>query len=310
MSVGRRSCGRVINPGERPKTLVWAGSVALVLMCAIGVSEHASLTARQPGRDAPAPAVTVREGAVTATLIDKTTATNGTRPTTDVPVFFVHNGALAVVETAVPATSPRAGALGELFKGPSAPDRSAGLSTTVPAGTRIEHVTFVGTTANVDVDARFFGSATRAEFTRRLAQVVFTLTQFSGVDGVQLYLGGHALPRIDGLPTSRPLNRADVSSAVGDAVIVSPAIGVVLTSPVPFSGISEITGILELELVGPTGQLIIDTVQSTVKGETFTYRYPFAARVRGDAWLRVYAAPVHVGGPSVLVTSIPVKVAG
>jgi hypothetical protein len=81
-----------------------------------------------------------------------------------------------------------------LLVGPTAEERSAGLSTAIPADTRLHSLDLADGVLTVDLSKEFVANAEAPTMRKRLAQLVFTLTQFESVVSVRV--------RIDGAPTT------------------------------------------------------------------------------------------------------------
>jgi hypothetical protein len=81
-----------------------------------------------------------------------------------------------------------------LLAGPTAEERSAGLSTAIPAETTLHGLDLADGLLTVDLSKEFVANADAATMRKRLAQLVFTLTQFESVVSVRV--------RIDGAPTT------------------------------------------------------------------------------------------------------------
>lgn len=223
-------------------------------------------------------------------------------PPVTVALYFLEGGALAVSHRSVPAASPRFEALAGLFAGPTSSETSAGLTSDMPAGSSLEGLTFLGSVADVDVNAQFFNGATPGTLTAQLAQVVFTLTSFSNVDSVHFLVHSAQIANLDGLDTSGNLTRADLAGAVHDVLLESPAIGDTATNPLVVSGLAEFSGTIEMQLTDSTGRLVVDTVATAVPGETFTYSYPFTGAAAGSGSFQVFAAPASGGGAQLIAT--------
>jgi spore germination protein GerM len=131
------------------------------------------------------------------------------------PVYLVHGhltdlgwrGRL-VAEPRHEARSPRA-ALLALLHGPTAAERARGISSALPAGTRLIRVRVAQGTAIVG----FTGGSRRAWLTGGFyatAQVVYTLTARPGIDRVRMRVRGRRCCVFDhsGRPYARPLTRA------------------------------------------------------------------------------------------------------
>jgi len=105
----------------------------------------------------------------------------------------------------VNAEHPARDAVALLLKGPHAPDHYSD----VPQGTRLLGVTREGEVAEVNLSPTFFAGGGSTGIELRLAQVVYTLTQFSGIRSVQFLDQGKvrsATPG-EGFPLAQPLTR-------------------------------------------------------------------------------------------------------
>ena len=85
-------------------------------------------------------------------------------------------------------------AVEQLLAGPTADEQAAGLHTEIPAGTELLDLDIADGAATVDLSGEFVSGGGSLSMRARLAQVVYTLTQFPTVDGVAF--------RIDGKPTT------------------------------------------------------------------------------------------------------------
>ena len=128
-------------------------------------------------------------------------------------VYFVRRGRVhAVTQTLQPVTSSLPEALMlSLLAGPTG---VKGVTTTIPAGTRLNGVEVEGTVATVDLSGDFEPGSPRSQVLR-VAQVVFTLTEpGTGIYGVRFSIDGVVQEAIQGLrltAVNRPVNRADYS---------------------------------------------------------------------------------------------------
>lgn len=91
------------------------------------------------------------------------------------------------------------------------PPQSQHLSTAVPEGTSVRDAWFDQGIVYVDYTKELFsyGGGTFRE-QRLLAQIVYTLTQVTGVRGVQILVEGHKVLAPEGSPTDGPLTRGDL----------------------------------------------------------------------------------------------------
>jgi germination protein M len=92
-----------------------------------------------------------------------------------------------------------ASALAELMAGPTEADRQAGLTTGIVPRAEVRSLSLDGTTAVVDFTRPFETADTQPQ----VAQVVWTLTEFAGVDQVKFLVDGED----NGATGTRPLTR-------------------------------------------------------------------------------------------------------
>lgn len=116
-------------------------------------------------------------------------------PTTmTVRLAWVEAGENALsVERAVPYSEAVAtAAMNALLAGPSAEEQATwpAISSAIPAGTKLLGLTVENGIAKVDLSEEFEAGGGTFSVTARLAQVVYTLTQFPTVQGVEFYIEG------------------------------------------------------------------------------------------------------------------------
>jgi len=136
---------------------------------------------------------------------------DGAAAATQAQVFFTKGEKLAPA-TRLVVRAPLADALRQLLAGPTAAERARGLRTNIPAGTRLRGVAVRGGIAYVDLTSRFETSGGSLSMRARIAQVVYTATQFRTVKAVRLKLAGRLAETIggEGVVVDEPLTRADV----------------------------------------------------------------------------------------------------
>ena len=103
---------------------------------------------------------------------------------------------LVPVLRSVPETAATARAAMEvLLAGPTRKERNASpaISTQLPADTALLAISVAGKTATVDLGEAFVSSHVPAIVQARLAQVVYTLTQFSSIDFVEFLVEGRPI---------------------------------------------------------------------------------------------------------------------
>ncbi|QLQ36092.1 Gmad2 immunoglobulin-like domain-containing protein [Micromonospora robiginosa] len=182
-----------------------------------------------PSTGAPVPASPSSRAATAGTPTGSGTPAAASREpvgTVSVQLWFVRAGRLAPTRRALPATVATSHlALDALAAGPSAAESATGLTTLVPAGTRVTRI--ADGVATLVPPAGFDAGGTVAARTRR-AQVVWTLTQFPTVRRVAFAPAGAATGRDD---------YADLLPAI---VVTAPVIGEHVGSPVTVTGTADV----------------------------------------------------------------------
>jgi hypothetical protein len=122
-------------------------------------------------------------------------------------------------------------ALTELLAGPTSAEAGLGISNAIAAETTFDISAISDGVAIVSFSAGFFAGGRDIARLRR-AQVVFTLTQFPTVRQVGFLMGGN--------PTGEPFGRADFADLLPRIIVLTPAIGQHVTSPITISGTADV----------------------------------------------------------------------
>ncbi|PWU22857.1 MAG: hypothetical protein C5B48_09615 [Candidatus Rokuibacteriota bacterium] len=135
--------------------------------------------------------------------------------------FAGPGGTLAPALRTHPAT-PRVAtaALRSLAAGPTAGERAAGLVSAMPAATRLLGISITDGVATVDLTSAYESGGNARSLQLRLAQVVYTLTQFPTVRAVRFQLDGSPVSVVSGTgaAAARPVGRADYRQLAPQAV--------------------------------------------------------------------------------------------
>jgi len=243
--------------------LLITGALAVVLAAA-GVAACGG----SDGGGSPQPAATVT---VTASPVDTPSATPSASRTpvaasTPVSLYFVRDGALCAVERSLPNTgAPARATLKALFRGPSASEAAAGVSTALAGGIETNAITISGGEARVDLSSGFLASGEDPELSPT-AQVVYALTQYSTVRAVSITVDGQPFPA-GGSAESPPKlwRRADFTSLEPAIFVEHPGLGAVVSSPFTLSGTASVyEGSFTARLVDDGGRrIVVATVQAT-----------------------------------------------
>ncbi|MEX0674146.1 MAG: Gmad2 immunoglobulin-like domain-containing protein [Gaiellaceae bacterium] len=209
--------------------------------------------------------------------------------TTSIVVYFLRGETLAPVHRVVPQTAAvGTAAVTALLDGPTATESDFDVSSTVPEGTRLLGLDVADGTATVDLSREFESGGGSLSMTARLAELVFTLTQFSTVDRVQLELEGEPVSVFggEGIVIDEPLTREDFVDLMPIILVERPALGETVSSPVQVRGTASVfEATLHVRLVGPGGEEIRDEVVTASEGApgrgTFSVEIPFSASGAG-----------------------------
>lgn len=255
-------------------------------------------------------------GAGSAATTTSTTAPQTSQPQASevqVSVYFVQHEKIVTTRRTVPGPAVAAEAVRALIAGPSATERQAGFSSAIPAGTALRGVSVRDGTAAVDLNGIYQSGGGTASMTARLAQVVYTLTQFPTIQRVLFQLDGQPVTVFsgEGLILDHPSVRADFEDIAPAVLVESPTIGQAVVSPLRVYGSANVfEAVFFLRLVDPAGRILTDQRVQATSGTgtrgTFdvTLRFTVPANGTGSlvAW---YDSPND--GREVIVTRTPVE---
>ncbi|MPY78216.1 MAG: hypothetical protein GEV04_06915 [Actinophytocola sp.] len=178
----------------------------------------------------------------------------GGNDTTSIRLYFVAPGGgtpgradpfLVSVHREIPSTAGIARAsLEQLVAGPSAADRTLinGVATSVPADTLVLGVNIRDGLATVDLSREFESGGGSFSMFARLAQVVYTVTQFPTVDEVEFRLDGKPVTVFsgEGIVLDEPASRADFLDLLPTVFVDSPAAGAEVTGSLRARGMAAV----------------------------------------------------------------------
>ncbi len=154
-------------------------------------------------------------------------------------VWFVRKGRLVeALRTHRPTPRVATAALDALLAGPTVSERSSGLTTQVPPGTRLLGVSIARGVARVDLSSDYENAAGSRALQLRLGQVVYTATQFPTVEAVRFSVDGTPANVFSGtgLVLRRPVSRSAYTALAASAPLAGrwrqwPAAAVPALSP-------------------------------------------------------------------------------
>ncbi len=141
------------------------------------------------------------------------TSSSAAASTTSVRVYLLLSSRgsasyLVPVLRRVPATQAvAAAAVRELLKGPAW--NESGLTSAIASGVKLLGITISGTSATVNLTGRFHSSGSAVTMRRRLAELTYTVTQFSNVQKVYLRLDGRPVSVFGGMSIRNGMSRGD-----------------------------------------------------------------------------------------------------
>jgi len=211
-----------------------------------------------------------------------------------------------------PTTAVGRAAMEQLLAGPTPDEQAAGLSSAIPAGTRLLGLSIDGGTATVDLSNEFVSGGGSLSVRLRLAQVVYTLTQFGTVDDVAFRIDGKPTTVFtgDGVIIPSPAGRNEFRDVTPLVFLESVAPGDIVSSPVKVAGdANTFEGTVRIKLVGADGSVLADTFTTATSGSgtwgTFSKDVTFAKGTNTAGTVVVFWDSPKDGSPQD-VTEVPV----
>ncbi len=235
----------------------------------------------------PVPSVsTTTDGTTEIQTTTEETTENGTETepaaaTVAYQVWFTDAEGLFVTYRTEEAT-PRVGtaALESLLEGPDSFEEDYGLRTAIPDGTQLLGLEIGDGIARADLSSEFESGGGSASMQARLAQVVYTLTQFPTVEGVLFSLDGEPIDVLggEGVVIDHPLTRRDYAELLPAILVTSPALNQSVGSPVVIRGSANVfEANVGIEILDQNGDVLADTFTTATCGSGC--RGTFRARV-------------------------------
>jgi len=220
--------------------------------------------------------------------------------TRSVRLYFTRGEAIGVAgrEVTVTDSSTRAkakAAVKALLKGPNSRDRGYGLGTEIPKGTKLRGLTIKNKVATVDLTKRFASGGGSLSMQMRAAQVVCTLTQFSGVRSVAFKLNGKRIESLggEGVNVAPSVDRADFENVMPAILVESPLPGQTVTSPLRLKGSANVfEAQFNAKLTGAKGRTLAEKSVKATSGSgtrgTFSTKLSFDVNSRTKGTVSVF----------------------
>jgi germination protein M len=210
-------------------------------------------------------------------------------------------------------TPPRfaTAAVTELLKGPTGSEASNGWGTAIPPGSRLLGIDLANGVATVDLSREFESGGGSLSARMRLAQLVYTLTEFQTVQSVALEIEGQPATTFssEGIVIDGPMTRDEFEDLVAPIVVHTPIAGQRITSPVRISGtanVFEATVSMEILVGDETAAATFATATcGTGCRGTYSKNVPFQIPQETEALIRVFESSAEDGRPLHVVT-VPV----
>jgi len=228
---------------------------------------------------------------------------------------FSDNAGLVPVLREIPRTpAVGAAAMTALLAGPNDAELGArpAMYTTIPEGTRFLGLRISGGVATVNLSREFEGGGDSASILGRLAQVVYTLTQFPTVQSVRFELDGAPVTVFSGgaVELDQPGGRADYTDQLPAVFVDRPAWSGVLGSPARLVGMANVfEATFRIRILDGAGHELADTPAMASCGTgcwgTFDVTVPYHVAAAGWGTLQVFE-PSAADGSVTNLTEYPV----
>lgn len=269
----------------------------------------------EPKQTPTAGATATPTGQATETQVPTPGQTATPVPALAVAVYFARDEHIAAGGRTVDVPGVARGAMEALLAGPNALERDLRMGSEVPAGTRLLDINIANGLATVDLSREFESGGGSLSMTTRVAQVVYTLTQFETVDRVTIRLDGKDVDAIggEGVP-AKNLTRDDFRDNTPLILVESPAPGAEVRSPLQVSGTSNtFEATLEWLVTDWDGRIVKEGFAMATSGTgtwgTFEFEVDLAGLAPGRITLVVFESSPKDGSPT-NVYEVPLTLTG
>ena len=248
------------------------------------------------------------------TVPSSSTSTSTVTPVSSrLVIYLIAREHVAAAGRDVTATPTPAAALRALVAGPhGAVERGLGYTTAIPSGTTVRGVTVGRGVATVDLSHEFASGGGSQSMQERVAQVVFTVTQFPSIQHVRFRIDGKAVSTIggEGLIVDN-VDRATFTNVTPLILVESPTPGQRVRSPLHAHGTSNTyEATVNYTITDSSGAVLTEGYTTATAGTgtwgTFAFDVSFASGHPGLGHLTAYSISPK-DGAHVDVTSIPIE---
>jgi germination protein M len=228
---------------------------------------------------------------------------------------FIDNAGLVPVLREIPRThAVGAAAMRALLEGPNDAELGArpAMYSTIPADTRFLGLGIEAGVATVDLSREFEAGGGSASVLGRLAQVVYTLTQFPTVQAVRFKLDGQLVQVFsgEGVVLDHPVGRADYTDQLPAIFVDRPTWSGVIANPARLSGMANVfEATFEVKILDGAGRALASEPVMATCGTgcwgTFDATIPYSIATAGWGTLQVCELSAQ-DGSVVNLTEYPV----
>jgi len=295
-----------------------AVSLAAAACGAAGVGDGGTVSTTTPSSETTV-TITPEETTTTTTSgTSSTSSTSTTQPaeeTMKVNVYFSRDEKMCAAARVIPKTDAvGAAAIKALLDGPTAAEREAHTVSNIPEGTTFLGLTITDGVATVDLSREYESGGGSLSMAMRLAEVVFTLTQFDSVEGVNFKLDGEPIEVFggEGLILDHPVNRNDYEELSPAILVESPTLGETVRSPLRVTGTANVfEATFQLNVTDWDGLIVADEVVTATSGTgtrgTFDITVPFEVSRAGLGSLIVFTYSAKDGSQTNVI-EIPLQI--
>jgi spore germination protein GerM len=254
----------------------------------------------------------------TSTTVAPSTTTTTSTPKVPVTfhelnVYLIANEHVVTARRETTGAATPENAVRALLTGPAgATERDLGFTTAIPAGTLLHSVTVDGPIATVDLSQQFVSGGGSLSMQARVAQVVFTVTQFAGIDHVRFRIDGTPVSTIggEGLMVDN-VDRAAFANVTPLILVESPTPDATVGTPLNVRGMSNtFEAGINYTLYDSTGAVLVEGYTTATAGTgtwgTFDFDVAYTVPRAEPGRLTVYELSAK-DGSRVHETSVPLE---
>lgn len=219
-------------------------------------------------------------------------------------VYLSRGEKVSPVRRLVPHTTALArAALVALLRGPTVAERRSGYTSMIPSRTVLRDLALAHGLLTVDLSSRFQAGGGSLSMQMRVAQVVFTATQFPSVHRVAFRLDGRPVEAIggEGVMVKPPVGRAAFEAQTPPILVERPLPGDTIRGPLIVRGSANVfEAQLAVDVRTPAGKLLahrnVHASAGTGTRGRFSVRITLPART-GKVVVVAYSRSAKNGSP-------------